>query len=174
MARSRNETASQKVLVRNLARYKVQKLRGIYMLFWFGKLLCPRRVRNDGEICRQTGPVLARWSTKGFGRGWSACRQPPCTCGRQYARYGILGHMSGCLMHTGHIPFVCRHASSHHLYVDILIERWLSLSELLVKDALTSVADRSLGIFRICGVQCLSSPAFAFIQPFAVANPPFV
>ena len=132
--RDSGETArpngESKVLARNLAKYKVQKLWGVRCVFGFA-----------GEISRQTGPVLVRWSTKWFGRRGGACGQPPCTCGRQYARYGILGHMSGCLMHTGHIPFVCQHTSSHHMYVDMLIERWLSLSQPLVEDALTSVAD---------------------------------
>ena len=82
--------------------------------------------------------------------------------------------MSGRLMHTGHIQFSSRHTSAHHLYVDIVIERWLWLSQQLVKGAVTSVVDQSVGILRIFGAHWLSSLTFAFIKPLVAANTPFV
>jgi hypothetical protein len=58
-----------KSLTRNLAKYKVQKLRGNQQFFRFDELLFQWRTQNDDEISRRTRLALARRSARVFELG---------------------------------------------------------------------------------------------------------
>ena len=60
------------------------------------------------------------------------------------------------------------------LYTTLAHVLWLSSGQLFVKAHCQFVTNLRFALVRVCWVQGLSSLAFVFIQPLAVANPPFV